>query len=90
MKHAALVLAGALLAGCSGSPTEPLPPAGRSQLYACPPGSTYYVPTQACVTPALCPPGYYFEAYAGCQLPTGPLPLAPTIEPPPAAAPEVQ
>lgn len=28
--------------------------------------------------------------YAGCQLPTGPLPLAPTIEPPPAAAPEVR
>lgn len=41
------------------APVRPLP--GH-----CPAGSTWYVPRQACVSPAICPPGYGFEAYVGC------------------------
>lgn len=75
----ALVLLALLLLGCvdTGSPTEPTAhqsgpaaPTPTPVPTPCPPGSTYYVPTRSCVSPALCPPGYYFEAYVGCQWPT--------------------
>ena len=72
------------LVGCNGTPTEPTvtvtstftiaPTPTPTALFplppTCPAGQTYDVQSRSCIA-ALCPPGYFFELYVGCQWPTG-------------------